>query len=66
MKGAVITSIDGIRPLLEVEAIETMVSQTGDGGLGGGTPPVVTAVVGIEEFLEEVATFVSITTCDTI
>jgi hypothetical protein len=42
------------------------VAQTDDGGLGGGTPPVVTSVVGIEEFPEEVATFVSIAACDTI
>jgi hypothetical protein len=43
-----------------------MVAQTGDGGLGGGISPVVTTVVGIEEFPEEVAAFVSIAACDTV
>jgi hypothetical protein len=66
VKGAVAATKDGIRPLLEVEAVETMVAQTDDGGLGGGTPPVVTVVVGIEEFPEEVAAFVSIAACDTV
>jgi hypothetical protein len=56
----VATTIDGIGPLFEVEVVETMVAQTGDGGLGGGKSPVVTTVVGIEEFPEEVTTFVSI------
>jgi hypothetical protein len=42
------------------------VAQTDDGGLGGGTPPVVTVVVGIGEFPEEVAAFVSIVACDTV
>jgi len=42
-----ITTKDGSGPLLEVEAVETIVAQTGDGWLGGGTPPVVTAVEGI-------------------
>jgi hypothetical protein len=66
VKGAVAAAIDGIGPLLEVEAVETMVAQTGDGGLGGGISPVVTTVVGIEEFPEEVAAFVSIAACDTV
>jgi hypothetical protein len=66
VKGVVVTAIDGIRPLLEVEVVDTMVSQTGDGGLGGGKSPVVTTVVGIEEFPEEVTKFVSIIACDTI
>jgi hypothetical protein len=60
------TSIDGIGPLLEVEVVKTMVAWTSDGELQGGISPMVTIVVGIEEFLEEVATFVSITTCDTV
>jgi hypothetical protein len=47
VKGAVAAAKDGIRPLLEVEAVKTMVAQTGDDGLGGGTPPVVTPIVGI-------------------
>ena len=66
MKGTVVTAKEGIRPLLEVEEIETVVARTDDGGLGGGTPPVVTVIVGIEEFPEEVAAFVSIAACDTI
>jgi hypothetical protein len=47
VKGAVIATIDGIRPLPEVEAVETMVVQTDDGWLGGGKPPVVTVVEGV-------------------
>ena len=66
MKGVVVVAKDGIGPLLEVEAVETMVARIDDSGLGGGTPPVVTTVVGIEEFLEEVAAFVSIAACDTV
>jgi hypothetical protein len=66
VKGVVATTIDGIGPLLKVEAVETMVAQTGDSGLGGGIYPMVTTVVGIEEFPEEVATFVSIVACDTV
>jgi hypothetical protein len=65
VKGDVAAAIDGIRPLCEVEAVETMVAQTDDGGLGGGKSPMVTTVVGIEEFLG-VTTFVSITACDTL
>jgi hypothetical protein len=45
----------GSRSLLKVEEVDTMVAQTNDGGLGGGTPPVVTSKVGIEEFPKEVA-----------
>jgi hypothetical protein len=66
VKGEVVVSIDGIGPLLEVEAVETMVAWTGDGGLGGGISLVVKTVVGIEEFPEEVASFVSIAACDTV
>jgi hypothetical protein len=51
---------DGIGPLCDVEAVETMVARTGDGGLGGGNSPMVTTVVGIEEFSEGVTTFVSL------
>ena len=50
---------DGFGPLCEVVAIETMVAQTDDGRLGDESP-VVETVVGIEEFPEEVTTFVSI------
>ena len=63
MKGVVATAIDRIGPLCEVEVVETMV---GDGELGGGNSSMVTTVVGIEEFLEGVTTFVSIAACDTV
>ena len=53
-------AIDGIRTLCDVEVVETMVAQTGDGGLGGGDSPVVTTIVGIEEFPKGVTAFVSI------
>jgi hypothetical protein len=66
VKGVVAATIDGIRPLCEVEVVETMVARTSDGGLGGGNSPVVTTVVGIEEFPEGVTTFVSIVACDTV
>jgi hypothetical protein len=66
VKGVVATTKDGIRPLCDVETIETMVAQTDEGGLGGGNSPVVTTVVGIEEFTEGVTTFVSIAACDTV
>jgi hypothetical protein len=66
VKGAVVTAIDRIGPLLEVEAVNTMVARTGDGGLGGGISLVLKTVVGIEEFPEEVASFVSIVACDTV
>jgi hypothetical protein len=52
---------DGIGPLLEVEAVETMVARTDDGGVGGGTPPVTTTMVGILGFPEEETGFASIT-----
>jgi hypothetical protein len=57
---------DGIRPLCDVEAIDTMVARTGDGGLEGGNSLVVTTVVGIEELPEGVTTFVSIAVHDTV
>ena len=57
---------DGIGPLCDVEAVETMVAWTGDGGLGGENSPVVTTIVGIEEFPEGVTTFVSIVVCNTV
>jgi hypothetical protein len=43
-----------------------MVARISDSGLGGGNSPVVTNVVGIEEFPEGVTAFVSIAACDTI
>jgi hypothetical protein len=48
---AVITTMDGIRPLPEVEVVETIVAQTCEGELGGGTPPFVAAVEGVEGIL---------------
>jgi hypothetical protein len=47
VKGAVIAAIDGIIPLPEVEAVKTMVLQTGDSWLGGRTPPVVIVIEGV-------------------
>jgi hypothetical protein len=63
VKGAVVVAKDGIGPLLEVEAIDTMVARTRDGGVGGGTPPLTTTMVGISGFPEEEAGFSSITIC---
>jgi hypothetical protein len=45
VNGAVIAAIDGIRPLPEVEVVETIVVQTDEGGLGGRNAPLVVAVV---------------------
>jgi hypothetical protein len=66
VKGVVAAARDRIGPLCEVEAFDTMVAQTGDSGLGGGNSPVVTTVVGIEEFPKGVTTFVSIAACDNV
>jgi hypothetical protein len=44
MNEAVIAAIDGIRPLPEVEVVENIAVQTGDGLLGSVTPPVVTVI----------------------
>jgi hypothetical protein len=57
---------DGIGPLCEVGAIKPMVARTDDGRLGDESSPVVTIVVGIEDFPEGVTAFVSIVVCDTI
>jgi hypothetical protein len=62
VKGEVVVAKDGVRPLLEVEAVETMVARTDDDGVGGGTPPVTTTVAGILGFPEEETRFASITT----
>jgi hypothetical protein len=59
VKGVVVIAIDGFGPLCDVVAAETMVAQTDDGKLGDDSPMVET-VVGMEEFPEEVTTFVSI------
>jgi hypothetical protein len=66
VKGVVATAKDGIEPLCEVVAVKTMVARTDDGELGGEISPVVTTVVGIEEFPEGVTTFVSIVVCNTV
>jgi hypothetical protein len=60
VKGFVATAIDGVGPLCDVVAAETVVAQTDDGKLGDASP-VVATVVGMEEFLEEVTVFGSIT-----
>jgi hypothetical protein len=59
VKGGVTTAIDGDGPLCNVVVVETMVAWT-DGSKLGDASPVVTTVVGIEEFPEEVTTFVAI------
>ena len=60
------TAKDEIGSLCEVVAVETMVAQTDDSGLGDESSLVVTTMVGIEEFPEGVTTFVSIAVCDTV
>ena len=59
VKGVVAAAIDGVGPLCDIVAVETMVAQTDDGKLGDDSP-VVATVVGMEQFPEEVTTFVSI------
>jgi hypothetical protein len=59
VKGVVVTAIDGFGPLCDVVIVETMVAQTDDGRLGHDSP-VVETVMGIDEILEGVTTFVSI------
>jgi hypothetical protein len=59
VKGVVAAMIDGISPLYDVVATETMVARTDDGKLGDASPMVET-VVGMEEFPEQVTMFVSI------
>jgi hypothetical protein len=66
VKGVVAAAKDGIGPLWDVEAVETMVARTDDGGSGGENSPVVTIIVGMEEFPEGVTTFVSIAMCNTV
>jgi hypothetical protein len=60
VKGFVAATIDGVGPLCDVVAAETIVAQTDDGKLGYASP-VVETVVGMEEFPEEVTVFGSIT-----
>jgi hypothetical protein len=47
VKGVVGTTIDGIGPLCDVVAVETMVARTDDGKLGDASP-MVAMVVGME------------------
>jgi hypothetical protein len=47
VNGSMIAAIDKIRPLPEVEAVDTIVVWTGDGWLGGRKTLVVTTVEGI-------------------
>lgn len=61
VKGAVAVAIYELGPLLEVEAIETMVVQAGDGGFGDRIPPVTTTMARILGFPEEEIPFDSIT-----
>ena len=60
VKRVVAAMIDGVSPLCNVVAVETMVAQTDDNKLGDASP-VVAMVVGMEEFPEEVTVFGSIT-----
>ena len=59
VKGVEASAIDGICPLCDVVAAETMVGRIDDSKLEDASP-VVETVVGMEEFPEEVTTFVSI------
>jgi hypothetical protein len=47
INSAVITAMDGIKSLPEVELVDTIVAQTYQGELGGGTPPVVVVIEGL-------------------
>jgi hypothetical protein len=57
----VAAAIDGVGPLCDVVAAETMVARTVDKGKLGEASPVVATVIGMEEFPEEVTDFGSIT-----
>jgi hypothetical protein len=60
VKGFVAATIDGVGPLCDVVAVKTIVARTDDRKLGDASH-VVATVVGMEEFLEEVTVFGSIT-----
>ena len=47
VNGTMIIAIDGIKLLLEVEAIDIIVVWTYEGELGGGMPPTVAVVEGV-------------------
>ena len=53
-------AIDGVSPLCDVVAVETMVARTVDKGKLGEASPVVATVMGMEEFPYEVTEFGSI------
>jgi hypothetical protein len=59
VKRVMATMIDGVGPLCDIVAAETMVARTDDSKLGDASP-VVATVVGMEELPEEVTMFVSI------
>jgi hypothetical protein len=59
VKGGVASTIDGDGPLCDVVAVETLVARTDDGRLGD-TSLVVATVMEMEEFPEEVTSFVAI------
>jgi hypothetical protein len=59
VKGGVVAMIDGVGPLCDVVAAESMVAQTVKGKLGDDSP-VVAMVMGMDEFPEEVTTFVAL------
>jgi hypothetical protein len=50
VKGGVAAAIDGVGPLCDVVAAETMVARTVDKGKLGEASPVVATVMGMEEF----------------
>ena len=54
VKGVGALAIDGVGPLCDVVAVETIVAQTIDKGKLGEASHVVVTVIGMEEFLEEV------------
>jgi hypothetical protein len=60
VKGFVAATIDGVGPLCNEVTSRAMVVRTDDVKLGDASP-VVTTVMGMEEFLVEVTTFGSIT-----
>ena len=60
MKGFVASTIDGVGPLCDVVAVETIVARYDDDKLGDASP-VIETVVGMEEIPEEVTEFGSIT-----
>jgi hypothetical protein len=63
VNGAVVIAKYRIRPLLKVDTFETMVAQTNDCGVGGGTPPMMKIMAGISRFSKEETRFAPITIC---